>query len=83
MVRKNQRYIISGFIIFSTCIFAFIGRPVKVLVMVGALNGLILPISLGLMLIAALRFKNRWQLQTPVWMSVIGWIVVMAMSWME
>jgi len=79
---KNQRYLISGFIIFSTCIFAFIGRPVKILVMVGALNGLILPISLGLMLIAALRFKIVGNYKHPVWMSVIGWIVVMAMSWM-
>ncbi len=80
---KNQRYIISGFIVFSTCIYAFIGRPAKeILVMVGALNGLILPISLGLMLIAALRFKIVGNYKHPVWMSVIGWIVVMAMSWM-
>ena len=80
---KNQRYIISGFIIFSTCIFALINRPpAEVLVIVGALNGLILPISLGIILIAALRFKIVGNYKHPIWMSVIGWIVVMAMSCM-
>lgn len=79
---KNKRWIITGFIIFSTFIFALVGKPVKVLVLVGALNGLILPVSLGLMLLAVKRKKIIGNYKHPVWMSVIGWMVVVIMSWM-
>lgn len=79
---KNQRWIISFFIICSTLIFAFIGKPKKILVFVGALNGLILPISLSLMLLAAGRYKIIGTYKHPFWMSLIGWIVVLVMSWM-
>ncbi|MFM9911003.1 MAG: NRAMP family divalent metal transporter [Chitinophagaceae bacterium] len=79
---KNQRWIISFFIICSTLIFAFIGKPKKILVFVGALNGLILPISLGLMLLAVGRYKIMGTYKHPFWMSLIGWIVVLVMSWM-
>lgn len=79
---KNKRWIITGFIIFSTFIFALVGKPVKVLVLVGALNGLILPVSLGLMLLAVKRKKIIGNYEHPVWMSVIGWMVVVIMSWM-
>lgn len=79
---KNQRWIITAFIIFSTFIFAYVGKPVKVLVLVGALNGLILPISLGLMLLAVGRFTIMGNYKHPVWMSIIGWLVVLIMAWM-
>jgi Mn2+/Fe2+ NRAMP family transporter len=49
-----QRVVIV-FITLSTLIFLFIGRPVRTLVLVGALNGLILPLALGTMLVAAHR----------------------------
>ena len=79
---KNKRWIITGFIIFSTLIFALVGKPVKVLVLVGALNGLILPVSLGLMLFAVTRKKIIGNYKHPLWMSVIGWMVVIIMSGM-
>ena len=79
---KNKRWIITGFIVFSTLIFALVGKPVKVLVLVGALNGLILPVSLGLMLFAVTRKKIIGNYKHPLWMSVIGWLVVIIMSWM-
>ena len=53
VLEKYHRYLIIAFIIFSSFIFSFIGRPVTVLVVVGALNGLILPIVLGALLLAA------------------------------
>lgn len=79
-IEKNNRLITTLFILFSTAVFAFIGRPVKVLVIVGALNGLILPVALALMLLAVFRHKIVGSYKHPVWMSVTGWIVVVMMT---
>lgn len=79
-LEKNYRYIITGFILFSTVIFVFIGRPVNVLIVVGALNGLILPVALGLMLFAVTKRKIIGTYRHPLWMSIIGWSVVLIMG---
>jgi len=81
-IEKNYRWLISAFIIFSTLVFAFIGNPVKILVTVGALNGLILPVALAVMLIAAKHTKLIGAYKHPVWLHVAGWVVVAVMSWM-
>ena len=81
-LEENNRVIITAFIVFSTIIFSIVGRPVKVLILVGALNGLILPFALALMLVAALKHRIVGEYKHPVWMSVAGWLVVMAMTWM-
>lgn len=77
---KYQRGVTTAFIIISTVVFAFVGRPIKVLIVVGALNGFILPVSLGLMLIAVLKNKLVGNYKHPLWMSIAGWIVVIIMS---
>lgn len=79
---KNQRGIITVFILISTLIFSFVGKPVKTLVLVGALNGLILPFSLGMMLVAVLKKNYLKDYTHPKWMSVAGWLVVGLMSWL-
>lgn len=56
-IEKNSRGIIIGFIVVSTLAFVTIGQPAKILVLVGSLNGLILPIALGTLLVAAYK-KN-------------------------
>jgi len=81
-IEKNYRWLISAFIIFSTLVFAVIGNPVKILVTVGALNGLILPVALAVMLIAAFQKKLVGNYKHPVVLQVAGWIVVAVMSWM-
>jgi len=81
-IEKNYRWLISGFIIFSTLVFAIIGNPVKILVTVGALNGLILPVALAVMLIAVFQKKLIGNYKHPVVLQVAGWIVVAVMSWM-
>lgn len=78
----NYRAIIIGFILISTLVFAIIGRPVKVLVLVGALNGLILPITLGTMLIAAYSKKIVGNYKHPLWMTIFGILVVIVMTYM-
>ncbi len=79
-IEKNNRLITTFFILFSTLIFAFIGRPVKVLIIVGALNGLILPVALALMLLAVFNKKITGTYKHPLWMSIAGWLVVIMMA---
>jgi len=82
-LQKNERWLIIGFILLSTLLFILIQQPPKdILVAVGALNGLILPISLGLMLLAANRKMLLGTYRHPIWMQVAGWIVVGLMSWL-
>lgn len=81
-LEKNSRYLITIFILFSSIIFALVGRPVKVLVIVGAFNGLILPVALSLILIASRQKNIVREYKHPSWMMIAGWIVVAAMTWM-
>ncbi|MCP6565551.1 hypothetical protein NL503_29705, partial [Klebsiella pneumoniae] len=50
---KRSNIIVIVFIVVSTITFLLIGKPVKLLIIAGALNGLILPITLGVILIAS------------------------------
>jgi len=79
---RNYRWLVIAFIIFSTFIFAVVGRPVKILVLVGTLNGLILPITLGVMLFAAYNKKIVGDYKHPMWMTVFGGIVVIMTAYM-
>ena len=81
-IASNERWLISAFIIFSTLIFIFIGNPVKILVTVGALNGLILPIALAIVLLAVRKTRIVGNYHHSVFWQIIGWIVVVIMSWM-
>ncbi|EGV36084.1 NRAMP family divalent metal transporter [Neisseria weaveri] len=79
-IEQNRNRWIIGFIIVSTAVLATIGRPAQVLVFVGTLNGLILPVSLGLILLAAYKTKIVGDYKHPAWMTVCGIIVVIAMA---
>jgi Mn2+/Fe2+ NRAMP family transporter len=68
------------FIILSTAVFVLIGRPVRTLVLVGALNGLILPLALAVMLVAAHRAKIVGPYRHPRTLTVAGVIVAVAMA---
>jgi Mn2+/Fe2+ NRAMP family transporter len=82
-LEKYHKWIIIGFIIISTAVFVSIGKPVKILILVGALNGLILPISLGVMLIAAYRPKIVGDYKHPMWMTIFGVAIVIIMAAMS
>jgi Mn2+/Fe2+ NRAMP family transporter len=71
--------LVVAFVLLSTAIFLAVGRPVKVLVLVGALNGLILPISLGVMLAASRSPGVVGSYPHPRWLVASGVIVVTAM----
>ncbi len=81
-IEKNYRWLISFFIVFSTCVFLFLGNPVKILITVGALNGLILPIALALMLVAVKKTSLVGNYKHSTFLLTIGWFVVFVMSYM-
>ena len=72
--------LIVGFIVFSTGVFLVVGRPVSILLLVGALNGLILPIGLGAMLVATTREPYRSQAALPWWLAAGGTLVAVTMA---
>ncbi|QIA76088.1 NRAMP family divalent metal transporter [Rodentibacter caecimuris] len=79
-IEKHKNCWIVAFIVISTAVLATIGRPAQVLVFVGTLNGLILPISLGLILLAAYNTKIIGDYKHPIWMTISGAIVVISMA---
>lgn len=82
-IKRHQNLIIIAFIVFSTLVYSTIGRPVQVLVLVGTLNGLILPIALVVILIAAYRSDIIGSYKHPKWIAVFGWIIALAMSYLS
>ena len=74
---KYNNMVIVAFIAFSTFVYAFIGQPVTLLILAGSLNGLILPLTLGVILIGAYR-KNivGEDYKHPTWLTVLGVITV-------
>lgn len=72
--------VVIVFIALSTAIFLVIGRPVRTLVAVGALNGLILPLALGTMLVAAHRVKVVGTYRHPPALTLLGAAVALAMA---
>ena len=82
-VRNNEKIVISCFILLSTAIFVIVGNPVKLLIFAGAVNGIILPIALAVILIAANKQSIMQQYKHPLFLQIIGWLVVAAMTWMS
>jgi Mn2+/Fe2+ NRAMP family transporter len=83
LILKFNREIIIAFISISCVIFILIGKPVKILLTVGAINGFILPIALGIMLIAAYKTKIIANYKQPLWLTLTGLAVVLTMVWMS
>ena len=79
-IERNWRVVTIAFIVVSTIVFLVVGRPVRTLVAVGALNALILPLSLGAMLLAANKRAVVGDYRHPVWLTASGWIVALAMA---
>ena len=74
-IAKNERWFVVGFIAFSTGMMVILGGAATLLIIAGAVNGLILPISLGTMLAASKNKKVVGDYKHPTWMLVLGIIV--------
>jgi len=81
-VEKYFRHLIIAFIAFSTIVFLWVGQPVKLLVAAGAVNGLVLPFALAIILSSVFKKDLLKDYRHPRWLSVIGWIVVVVMAYM-
>lgn len=80
LIEKYHNWIIILFILLSTITFALVGRPVNILLLVGALNALILPLALGTMLVAAHKKNIVGDYKHPLWLTITGGLVVVIMG---
>ena len=80
---QNERHVISVFIILSTSLFVFLGKPKELLLMAGLVNGFILPFALTIMLIAGRKLPILKQFKYPLWVEIMGWMVVVLMGSMS
>ena len=71
-VERRSRAAIIAFIGVSTLIFLLVGRPVRVLVLAGAVNGFILPVALLTMVAASRRPAIVGSYEHPVWLTAAG-----------
>ena len=66
------------FIVISTLVMAFLGKPATLLVLAGALNGLILPVTLGVCLVASQNKKIVGEnYKHPKLLFILGIVVVL------
>jgi len=79
LVEKYQTYLTIIFILISTIVFLVVGKPVKVLIFVGTLNGFVLPIALTILLIASRRSRLMGTYKHPVLLQIAGWMVVLVL----
>ncbi|WP_375218745.1 NRAMP family divalent metal transporter [Psychrobacillus sp. PGGUH221] len=80
LIEKYHNWIIIVFILTSTIVFALVGRPVNILLLVGALNALILPIALGTLLVGAYKKEIVGDYKHPIWLTITGAIVTIIMG---
>lgn len=81
-IQRREKMVISLFILLSTTIFVAVGNPVKLLVLAGMVNGLILPVALAVILLAARKTSLVQQYKHPLILQVFGWLVVAVMTYM-
>lgn len=82
-VVRRERAAIVLMIVASTALFLVVGQPVRTLVIVGAINGFILPLALGAMLLASRRREAVGDYRHPAWLAAFGWLVVLVMAGMS
>ena len=82
-IEENENKVIIGFIIISTAIMFILGNPAVLLVLAGAVNGLILPITLAICLIAAHKKSIMGEnYHHPVVLTILGVIVVVLTAYL-
>jgi Mn2+/Fe2+ NRAMP family transporter len=81
-IDRQQNRVIVAFILLSTLIFVTVGKPIHLLILAGSLNGFILPVTLGTILVAAHRRKVVGDYRHPWWLTFFGLLVVGVMTWM-
>ena len=82
-IEERDNYVIIAFIAVSTLIMVILGNPAVLLVLAGAFNGLILPLTLGICLIAAYNKRIMGEHYShPIVLTILGAIVVVLSAYM-
>ena len=82
-IEEKENAVIIIFIAVSTLIMLLLGNPAVLLVLAGAFNGLILPITLGICLIAAYKKSIMGEgYKHPIVLTILGVIVVVLSAYM-
>jgi len=74
-VEENFSKWIIGFIVCCTLFFILIGKPVTLLIVAGAINGLILPLTLGTILLASRNKDILGEYEHPKILIIAGILV--------
>jgi Mn2+/Fe2+ NRAMP family transporter len=69
---------VVAFLAVSLGLFLWLGRPVRLLILAGALNGLVLPATLLVVLVAARRLDLLGGYRHPRWLAAAGWAALVA-----
>jgi Mn2+/Fe2+ NRAMP family transporter len=77
---RRPRLAVTLFTLASLALFLAVGRPVRLLVLAGALNGLVLPVSLLAMLLAARRRDVVGDYRHPRWLALAGALTALLMA---
>jgi Mn2+/Fe2+ NRAMP family transporter len=83
---RYRSWLTVGFILISAAIFLLLGKaPANLLILAGALNGLILPVGLAVILwVAARRRDLMGGYRYPVWLlgiGVLAWALTIYLGW--
>ncbi|MCE2733585.1 MAG: NRAMP family divalent metal transporter [Chryseotalea sp.] len=70
------------FLLLSLFTFLVLGNPVKLLVAAGAINGMVLPFALVMILLASSKLKANTY-KHPRWLTIAGWLVTSIMVGMS
>jgi hypothetical protein len=75
---RQERPMLIGFVLIALLVFLLVGKPVNILVVVGALNGFILPIALTLVLLGSMNKNIIGEYKHPKWLIGFGIIVILS-----
>lgn len=85
-IHQHRRWVVVAFIIVSGTIYVSLGQPpATLLILAGALNGLILPVGFGIIIWIALRRADLLGGYTyPKWLAYLGlaiWLLTLYLGW--
>jgi len=85
-LERHRNEMVVAFIVVSGAIYLGLGQtPVTLLILAGALNGLILPVGLGVIVWVALRRRDLLQSYAyPRWLALVGvlaWLLTLYLGW--
>ena len=82
-IEKYEKWVIIAFIVVSTVVMAIAGNPATLLILAGSLNGLILPVTLGICLVASQKKSIMGEnYKHPKLFLILGIIVVLITAYL-